>query len=417
MAAFAAQDCLSCAIFATCEHAERIFEVAGAVPNLPLAFSSVFYLLCFSNCVANANEPRLVHFAGFAFAENAADIAGTFPYTEKILGEGGKSLPSNLDQQLRSKITARSYPSLLITTDLGDYKKGDALALAFVLTWENFGTEQFSDFTKVTVDLQAEALLFDFNSKEIVASYPFGAQYIDSTPGAASPERILEDFKKLYFSSTGGIFDEFADTLSRIIPKDAYGARIQIVDAKLEQPAIDGASSSGLAQGTMLRILENGFEQYLSKNVAIPVLPHSNNQAIGGRMAARFINGDTYDLKIPTADYAIHLDLTDLRKIQIDQNAAKSAWAYASYLNVVIDQPLSGKQFINASFKFPIVKIMANGSVPDDRSAFQESIFSISDQITKAFASPSRDWESKWVVKESEAGQFRDISEVLSRCR
>ena len=55
------------------------------------------------------------------------------------------------------------------------------MALAFVLTWENFGTEQFSDFTKVTVDLQAEALLFDFNSKEIVASYPFGAQYMNST--------------------------------------------------------------------------------------------------------------------------------------------------------------------------------------------------------------------------------------------
>src|SRR4029077_869530 len=105
--------------------------------------------------------------------------------------------------------------------------------------------------------------------------------------------------------------------------------------------------------------------------------------------------------------------MNNLRKVEVSRTAAETAFAYASYLDVTIDQPLSGSQFLGASFKYPVVKVISNTGTPDDASALQESLLSISDQVTRQFNDPSGKWSDQWLVKEGESGQLARMPDLL----
>jgi hypothetical protein len=366
---------------------------------------------------ASAAESTTVHFAGFALSGNFNQAGQNFPYTSALISEGGKAALIDMNRALIDKIKSQTLSNISITTDLGDYKKGDALALAFVLTWENVKTERFEDFTKVAVDLQAEALLFNFATKQIVAAYPFGTQFIDSVNGTPDRQRIMDDVRAMYDSKSGDLLNKFAETLRKIRPKSSFGGRLQIVSASISQPAADTLAQSHVDPNQAQAFLENAFERYLTQNTDVPVLPHANNQAIGGVMAARFVNGDAFDFVIPPPDYRIQLTLNNARKVQVGHTDAETAFAYASYLDVLIDQPLSGSRYLDASVKYAVAVKIANSGTPDDAAEFQESLLAISDQITQQLSHPSEQWNDKWLVRQGQGGQFEKMPDLLEHCR
>lgn len=364
---------------------------------------------------AFAAEKQTIHFAGFALAGDAAKSQENFPNTKQIIGNQQDLLEFN--KTLTTKIESETFENIKVTTELGDYKKGDALALAFVLTWENVSTEKYEDFTKVAVNLQAQALLFDFSTKQIIAAYPFGVEYIDSVHGIPDPKRILLDVRKLYNTQSGGLFGAFIDALHRAKPKASFKSRIQVIPADSLQPANDELIRTGAKPDQAKELLTNAFENFLSSNGDIPVLPHANNQAIGGVMALHFVNGDASDLKIPQPDYEVHLTLDNLRKVEVSKTNAETAIAYASYLSINIVQPLSGTHFIDGSFKYAVVKVIANSGTPDDVAEYQESLLSISDQVTKQFRNPSSGWIKQQVIKLGAPDQLQNMPGLLDRCR
>ena len=383
---------------------------------LSLTLFATFISLAAASAVS-AQEKRIVHFAGFALSGDAAKSKESFPYTSELIENQGDGSQLKFDKSLIEKINSQTFENIRVTPDLGDYKKGDALALAFYLTWENVSTEKFEDFTKVAVNLQAQALLFDFSTKQIIAAYPFGVEYIDSVKGTPEHQRILSDVKTLYDAQSGGLFDAFIAALHHVQPKTSFGGRIQIVSTDISQPAADELTKNAINPDQAKELLTNAFERYLSHNGDVPVLPQPNDQAINGVMAARFVNGDAFNFIIPPSDYQIHLTLDNIRKVQVSKTDAKTAFAYASYLSINIVQPLSGTHFIDGSFKYAVVKIIANSGVPDDVSAYQESLLSISDQITQQFKAPSSDWIKQQVVKLGAPNQLQKMSSLLDQCR
>lgn len=176
-------------------------------------------------------------------------------------------------------------------------------------------------------------------------------------------------------------------------------------------------TKNGIDPDQTKELLANAFERYLSHNGDVPVLPHANNQVIGGAMAARFVNGDAFNLVIPPSDYQIHLTLDNLRKVQVSKTNSETAFAYASYLSVKIVQPLSGTHYIDGSFKFPAVKVIANSGTPDDVAAYQELLLTISDQVTQQFKNPSSVWTKQWLVQQGQPNQLQQMSGLLDHCR
>src|SRR5690348_12630857 len=174
---------------------------------------------------ALAQGPGIVHFAGFALSGTFSQSAQSFPYTSALIQNSDRSALMDINRALVEKMRTQTFDNVFITTDLGDYKKGDALALAFVLTWENVSSEAFEDFTKVTINLQADALLFDFATKQIVSAYPFGVEYIDSVKGLSSSQQELNDVRGLYDVQAGNFLNAFITALHRIKPKTSFGGR------------------------------------------------------------------------------------------------------------------------------------------------------------------------------------------------
>jgi hypothetical protein len=373
--------------------------------------------LAFAASTAIADEVPVLHFAGFALAGNAADNHTLYPYTTQLIDPASNASISEFNKLLTTKLSASTFENVNISNDLGNINSGDTLSLAFVLTWENVSAEPYGNFTKVSINLQAEALLFDFNTKRIIAAYPFGVEYIDSIKGPVRPDRIRNDVSLLYQSPTNGLFDAFITAIRRIKRTSEFGGRIQIVSADLTPAAQSALAQYNIGDPLAIGLLTNSFERYLSSNDDVPVLPNSNNQVIGGVMTARFMNGDVYQFNIPPSDYDVHLTLTNIRRVVVSSNDATTAYAYAAYVDVRIVQPLSGTQYVDASIKFPIIRVLANSAVPDDSEGFQEVLLAIADQITRQWRNPSSEWSKQWIVGQSASDKFAKIPVLLAHCR
>jgi hypothetical protein len=373
-----------------------------------------FFLASFP--ALSADEINL-HFAGFAFSGNAIDIPKAFPQSNALLGGADKTSLGHFNKLLVDRLRQKQFGGFKVSLDLGDYKKGDSLALALVLGWENVAQEKLGGVNKISVNLQAQAMLFDFESKQVIANFPFGATYIDATNAPISDDRIRNAVAVLYGDQPGGMVDGFIDALGRMTPKKAYGARIQITQTSVAPEAAATLESAGMSAESAATLLASAFERYLSMNGRIPVLPQTKGQAIGGVMSARFANGDVYNLQLPAPDFQISLNLTNIRKVELSRTGSEVAWAYASYLEPSLVEPLSGAKYLDAAFKFAVVKVISVNGELDDMSSFQESLLSISDQVTSQFGTPNQDWLKKWGVRGAEPGAMAGLSQILNKCR
>ena len=69
----------------------------------------------------------------------------------------------------------------------------DQIAVALVFTWENTEFSELQTATRVVLNLQAQALFFDFSSKRVLAAYPIAQQFIDASKGAMEDEEIEKE--------------------------------------------------------------------------------------------------------------------------------------------------------------------------------------------------------------------------------
>ena len=124
-----------------------------------------------------------------------------------------------------------------LTGSLGNTKAGDALAVAFVVTWENLAQEKVDSKFKVTADVRAEVLIFDFLAKKVIAAGPFGVERRDVLPTAPSSVDIQNEFREIYFGQQHNIFDGFVTALRSVDIKASYGAYTQLVKIDVEDNA------------------------------------------------------------------------------------------------------------------------------------------------------------------------------------
>lgn len=358
--------------------------------------------------------PRL-HYAGFAFSGEAGRSETAFPNSATLDKAGAGVSP--LDRELGRLVADTKFDRFGLTGELGNTKTGDALAVAFVLTWENLAQEPVGGEVKVTADLRAEALVFDFQSMKVIAAYPFGVQSRQVLAAAPSPDIVRNIFKTMYFGP-GSIFDAFIRVLKSTDIKRSYGAYAQVTDVLLEDKAAKLLADQAQDPEQVKGFVAEAFDASLSKNFGIPVLPYLKGQAIGGKMSARFANGDVYTLSLPEPDYKIRLTLRGFKKVEVDSNAQETGFAYASFFRVGILQPLSPKPYLDSEFKYAVTKIVPKAVTRlDDWGAYQESMLSLLDGLTRQLASPDGDWIEKWGSGDTTRPQLVAAAQALARCR
>lgn len=378
-------------------------------------------LLTFATPSYSAEPAKNVYFAGFALAGNAAESAKAFPISSRLLQErGSREGTFLLQEELWKQVQRSHHPKLNIQQGLASgLVSGDSVAMAFVLEWENVSSETVAGKTKLVADLHGQVLIFDFESKKVIGSYPAAVQLLDVAEGPVTEKTREALIRSLYLGTAGNsIFVQAAKRLPAVSVKPSTGNYIQIVSVNLEAKARQTLAEFRADPVVLVARVADAFGERLFENNHVAYIPYSKGSAIGAKMAARFADGEVFELVLPKPDYRIHLNLRGYKKQLIDSNNVESAWGYGSYMNVAIKNFDDSTVYLDAPFKFAVTKNVVSGTRDqDDWSAFQESTFSLIDQITLQIATPDSDWLKQWADGKSTMVQLEHLARILDRTR
>jgi hypothetical protein len=384
--------------------------------------ASLLSALLLSPFGATAADVTPVHFAGFAYVGDDASTSASYPNTHRIEAERVGDV-SVLDDALRRHLQGLANPSFSLQFgSLASLKAGhgSATVLAFALDRESISVEQIGTKHKLVTELSAQALFVDFREMAVVATFPIVVQAIDILDAPPTSEQIAQAVRDLYLGDgKANIFAAFSATLADTQLNPTIERRVRVVDATIA----DGARAAmpalaGAAPGVAEAALAQDFSKFLSVNQRIPVLPTSKGHAIGNRMAARFADGTVYTLSIPEADYAISLRLDELKRVDYASNAAGRSLIYGAFMQVRVEEPLTGKVYFDARLRNGATKsVPASQQNIDDSAAYQDALLALMDRFTVALTDSDPAWAEKHAGDRAVAKQMKELEKVLQSCR
>lgn len=376
--------------------------------------------------------PQKVYFAGFAFLSDHVNIVPEYRFSKKIweLKENEQPL---IDKVIGKKLEDVSNPNIeIIINDLGDHKSANSLSLALALDWEDVCVDKLTpELYKIVLNLHGQILVFDFNSKKIIATYPFGVRVNDTSKTEPDEAHFYNLFHRLYFENIANInfLDEFIKRLRKINIKESSNHRIKVTEV-----IIGDKSYSYMPQkvkdnlAAYKTFVAQQFSSFLSANQGIAVLPYTGKneqgehiakgQAFKGKMALRFGNATVLNLTIPEEDIPIKIKVRGFKKVQMDENHTGTSWVYGSFIRFTVLDPL-GDPVVNAKFKYAAVKtILASQTevtIDSDWSAFEESLLSLFNELTQQISERSSSWISKKTKDKNVKKQLKSLEKVLKR--
>jgi hypothetical protein len=355
-----------------------------------------------------ANDLR-VFYAGFAFIGDNVNIEKNYPHSFSISKEPDSRNReiSMLEVVLRTMVSRQKINNFnLIIGKPGDLNMGEGISVAFALDNETVAIEQIGSDYKIVIDLGAQVLFFDFNKMKVVGCYPIAIQLVDVSDSRPDDILIRNRIRELFVGNRYNIniFDEFAKRLKNIKVRENIDARIRVMNVTVEEKALPFLPEIYRTNLNNCRtFLAQNFSKFLSNNQDISVLPYTKGYAIGNKMAARFSNGEIYNLEIPEADYEIDLTLRGFKKVKYDETKAAASWIYGAYIKLKIFSSFDYKIFLDEKFKNGATKIIpiVQKNVCD-WPAFQESLFVLFDKLTKEFSTEKK---------------YKSMNKILERCK
>lgn len=374
--------------------------------------------LLFSN---QSSASAKLYYAGIAYMGNYSAKNTLYKFSSRLIDDDERLLQETLVERLKS-IDNESF-EVIIGAQPVDYKKEDALTMAFALEYENVSIEKIGGVYKMDIDLRANILVFDYNEMKIVASYPIAVQLRDASESTPTDSYLKSVIRELYISNKFklNIFDEFVNRLTTLELKTSYSNTIKVSkvtitdDSKLKIPGIERLYEEDAYE----TLLAQMFSTYLSKNQNVSVLPYTKGHAIGNKMALQIANGDVYNLEIPKETYAIELELINLKKANLGGNEYKSIWGYASYLGIKLLIPGDNDVLMNAKFRGLVKKSILRSSphTVNDWSIYKESMYRLVDSFTKNISEQDDDWLASVTATKNIADQLEVFNDKIASCQ
>jgi DNA-binding protein H-NS len=366
--------------------------------------------------------PQKVYFAGFAFLSDHSDIGQEYPYSQTVAKSERNNGDFKIEAILRKKIEKVSNPNIEIVIDeLGDDQSANALSLALALDWEDVCVEKLTDdMHKIVLNLHAQVLVFDFNTRKIIYSHPFGVRVNDVSDSRPDSTHIQKLFDQLYFEKVGNLnfLDEFISILRKIKINETDDDHLGVTEVTL------GPKASQLMPEKVKnndqeykRFVAQQFSSFLAANQGVSVIPHTLGQAISGKMPLRFQNGKAFDIDIPPPDIPIKITIRGFKKAKIDENHTGATWAYGSFIKLnVLDHwgiPVVDTKFKNIAVK--TILATAETTIDSDWSAFEESLLKLFDDLTIQISKRSSTWISKRTKDKNAKSQLAKFDSLLKK--
>ncbi|RAS17214.1 hypothetical protein DFO50_104176 [Microvirgula sp. AG722] len=383
-----------------------------------LSSCSVVVLLCLATTASAAT----VTFAGIAYSGDSKSIPQRFPHSlklEKSRTAAGLTLNAQLSSALASSKPAHFE---LNQTGLTSLKGQDqAIVVALLITGETVSAERFGSVAKLLTQVRAQAMFFDFKTMSVLRAYPFSFTHLDVIDHMPGNAEMQARFSTLYYGDQGkpGILNRFVDIVGAATIPEHVPRYLQVGQVKLSDEA-RAVLPEMLTRnpGDAETWLADLFAENLSSKTGVPLLPYSKGYAIGNVMSMRISDGEVFMLKLPEADYTIALDVPRFRKIKSGESAAGASYIYGAYAHVDIQEPVSGKHYLNADFKNGEVKLVpVTQSSVDDFPAYHDAIKGLFAKLSDNLAGNRTDWLSSATDTSGINKQITSTQELLKSCK
>jgi len=362
-----------------------------------------------------------VALAGFAFSGDAASLTRRFPYSigyEKSLKTAGK--PAFF--KIREAVARTPPQQFKLAMQIDELKGRDqAIAVALVVGSETISIEELAGLYKLLVLIRAQALFFDFKSMAVVRAYPISFAHIDTFDRPPSEDEIRDRVRGVYegVGDKPGIFARFGATLAKASLPSATSRYLQVSKISLKPEATVNipeylTRDKAVAETWAADLIGEA----LSTRASIPVIPYSKGYAIGNVMSMRISDGDVYNLKLPKPDYEISVEISALKKIKYGEAVAGASFIYGSYASVKIEEPVSGKVYLNTALKNGEIKLVpASQTYVDDFPAFHDSINGLFVKLADALDGKGNTWIKTASAAPEIDKQISDTRELIKLCK
>lgn len=356
---------------------------------------------------------------------NCMEISQAFRYLHEAIGTGSCDLQPGVDAVFSRAIDSVTNDRIAFAKYLGNSDSGDALSIVLALDRENVWTTPMRGGFATAYDVSAQLLTFDFTEKKIVGIFPIHIRYFDFVDEPLSDEDHVAVMRSLVQNPDFPInlLEEFHDLASQIAPKMSYGGYLRVRDVYLADRAKAYLDEKGFDHEAYRTWVAQVLSQALSRRLKMPVLPYTTGHAIGGKIAARFANGQAFSFTLPPADYVIDLRVRGMVKKKLDQTKSRAAWSFVVGLGVSALEPLSGATYLDANFQKGRVKSVSRShGATDDWRAFSEAVIllaeSFADQVVTRKAAWIREHSPRGTdVKGVSFGLDRFMKKVVERVR
>ena len=151
------------------------------------------------------------------------------------------------------------------------------------------------------------------------------------------------------------------------------------------------------------------------------MLPYTKGQTIGSKMAARFVNGDVYNLEIPSADYVFNIDILNFKTLTDNaQSKTTQTQGFFAYTNIEMLQPDLNKKYMDSKFRGTEHVILLKGQQPALRLSYLETLMNLFDGFSQNISEVNDEWYEKTfhpATFDKMEKEFEQVHEIVNRCK
>ncbi|WP_239143007.1 hypothetical protein [Variovorax sp. WS11] len=373
--------------------------------------------------IISSAQVTQVAFAGLAYAGDAASLEKRFPFSreyEKRL----EAADARVDAQIRAAIARAAPRNFEVLPGLIDELKGrdQAIVTSLVVNSETVSVETFGELHKLFVLIRGQALFFDFKTQTVIRSYPLSFAYIDVFDRQPTQDDMLARVRSVYEGAAGkpGIFARYAEVLANATIPSQVSRFLKVTDVTVSD-AVSASLPAYLKEspGVAQTWAADMVSEAISTRAGVPIIPYTKGYAVGNVFPMRVSDGTVFNLKLPEPDYAISVDLTNVKKVQFGQVPAGSSFIYGTFATVKIELPGMGTRYLDSSFKNGETKVVpATQTYVDDFPAYYDSWNALFRRVAEAMAGKD---QASWLKAAASApditSQLLKTKEMIQQCK
>jgi hypothetical protein len=380
-------------------------------------------------CLLGLANPRLSHattpltYAGLAYAGNSINITSRFKYSKRYEARL-RSQGSDINAKLLEAVKGGRYPLFDLNTAGNTEIKGDStLVTTLTVTGETISDETFGSVHKLLVQIRAQAMIFDFQSKMLLRAYPLSFAYLDALNHAPSEADIDERVVYAYDGAQGkdGIIARYVQALSHATLPRNNGLFLQITDVKID-PEAAPAISKVLSQDPDAAAaadtwLADHLDEALNTYAGVPVIPYSVGYAVGNVMQIQVADSN-FSLKFPEPNVTISVELTGVKRVQYAQSNVGTSYIYGAFANLKITTQGSPHSTLEASFKNGEVKeVPITQGYVDDLPAYNDAIRGLFNKLSDELGGKDTPWLKSATAAPDIKTQLTAARGLLQKCK